>query len=336
MNRIAFRITLSGKSALSRSTNGSSSSSKIFSLSRTFARGPGEAIDHSGITTTATSSVFQETSSTQLRAPIVDRPLTDLENINLNLTPPREAWVDNFDSIESREKRGLVSLHPRIFSAFPRIDAIYENVRWQKRIHKVQWFEMPHRVELDRMGPRPWPQKGTGRARHSDKRSPIWHCGGWNHPPRGPRTFYFQLEHQTRLLGLISTFSVKFAQNDIKIVDTLEDFPSDDPKDLEALLDNRMWGPSALIVDSNPVFPRNITLASEGIAHVNLMPVFGLNVYSMLKHETLILTLSALEAIEAKLNNHSLRLDTDKFDRQIKLRDLDYERDPMTELPLDD
>lgn len=275
------------------------------------------------------------TTKKQLRAPIVNRKLVNLENVNLKVTPPRESWVDNFDDIDVEEKRGLIQLNPRIFSIFPRLDLIYENVKWQKDINNVEWIEMPHRVELDRMGPRPWPQKGTGRARHRDKRSPIWIMGGWANPPRGPRTFYYHLDHQTRILGLASTLAVKHAQNDIKIIDTLEDFPSDDPKDLEQFLDNRRWGPSTLIVDVNPVFPRNISLASEGVLHVNLMPVMGLNVFSMLKHETLVLTVAALDSIEEKLTHHMIRLDTDKFTHQQKLRDLDYERDPMTELPLD-
>lgn len=47
--------------------------------------------------------------------------------------------------------------------------------------------------------------------------------------------------------------------------------------------------------------PRNITAATDGIKHMNLMPFYGLNVYSMLKHDTLVLTRGAVEALEDKL-----------------------------------
>lgn len=47
--------------------------------------------------------------------------------------------------------------------------------------------------------------------------------------------------------------------------------------------------------------PRNITLATDSIKHMNLMPVYGLNVYSMLKHDTLVLTKAAVDAIETKI-----------------------------------
>lgn len=47
--------------------------------------------------------------------------------------------------------------------------------------------------------------------------------------------------------------------------------------------------------------PRNITVATDTIQHVNLMPVYGLNVYSMLKHSTLVLTRTAVDEIESKI-----------------------------------
>lgn len=50
--------------------------------------------------------------------------------------------------------------------------------------------------------------------------------------------------------------------------------------------------------------PRNITAATDTIKHINLMPAYGLNVYSMLKHDTLVLTRAALDHIESKLLLH--------------------------------
>lgn len=50
--------------------------------------------------------------------------------------------------------------------------------------------------------------------------------------------------------------------------------------------------------------PRNITVATDSVKHFNLMPVYGLNVYSMLKHDTLVLTRAAVDLIEGKLLGH--------------------------------
>lgn len=63
--------------------------------------------------------------------------------------------------------------------------------------------------------------------------------------------------------------------------------------------------------------PRNITAASDEIKHMNLMPVYGLNVYSMLKHDTLVLTKSAAELIINRillaLNKNDTRVETSKY-----------------------
>ena len=62
-------------------------------------------------------------------------------------------------------------------------------------------------------------------------------------------------------------------------------------------------------MDKNDIFPRNLTAATETIFHVNMMPVHGLNVYSMLKHKTLVLTLDALLHIEEKILYSLNRID---------------------------
>lgn len=56
--------------------------------------------------------------------------------------------------------------------------------------------------------------------------------------------------------------------------------------------------------------PRNITAATDAIKPFNLMPVYGLNVYSMLKHDTLVLTRSAVDVLEDKLLSHLHKNDT--------------------------
>lgn len=63
---------------------------------------------------------------------------------------------------------------------------------------------------------------------------------------------------------------------------------------------------------STDIAPRNIIAASDGLPHVNIMPVYGLNVYSMLKHETLVLTLSAAERIEERILYHLNRITIDQ------------------------
>lgn len=234
-------------------------------------------------------------------------------------TKNREAWVENLDTIESL-KLGLTPLHAEVFGAFPRIDTLHWNVDWQQKYRRVDWETTQTRAERRGGGRKPWPQKGTGRARHGSIRSPLWKGGGIAHGPRGPRTYFYMLPFFRRVQGLISALSVKFAQDDLKIVDSF-DLPTNDPKFLENLVEERFWGPSVLFVDNTDYVPENIAVICDQIKHMNIMPVYGLNVYSMLKHDTLVLTLSAVEEIEAKLLFHMNRTDGKEVAAQTRKKE---------------
>lgn len=217
---------------------------------------------------------------------------------NPKLTPPKQAWVEEFSQ---KQKVGIVDLHPCVFGVYPRPEWVSEVIHWQKEYRRINFISMPSRNELPGGTRRPWPQKGTGRARHKSVNSPLWMKGGWARGPRGPETRFRMLPDHVLTNAMASMLTIKLAQDDLVIVRSIKDFDSQDEKRLEELVENRNWGPSVLIVDKCDIFPENISVASENIRHINLMPTFGLNVLSMAKHETLILTLDALEDIEEKL-----------------------------------
>jgi len=215
---------------------------------------------------------------------------------------PREAWVSNMDTVEET-KLGLIDLHPLVFATMPRLDIIYHNMKWQKDYRHVDYVTEPSRAELPGGGRKPWRQKGTGRARHGSIRSPIFKKGGKAHGKRGPKTNFYMLAQSARVSGLISCLTIKFTQDDICFVDSL-DIPSEDPKYIENLIQSRGWGKSVLLINDTDVMPRNITLATDKMNMVTLMPYYGLNVYSMLKYNTLVMTVESLNKIEERLLFH--------------------------------
>ncbi|XP_023936507.2 39S ribosomal protein L4, mitochondrial [Bicyclus anynana] len=217
-------------------------------------------------------------------------------------TKPREVWIENLDTVKEN-KLGLFELHPLIYATVPRIDLIHRNVEWQKKYRWVSWAHTKTRAEVRGGGRKPWPQKGLGRARHGSIRSPLWRGGGIVHGPRSGKTHFFMLPFHMRIHGLTSTLSAKFAQDDLHVVKDLE-LPTEESEYLIDLIKERNWGPSVLIVDDTDYAPRNITVATDNLPYVNIMPVYGLNVYSMLKHDTLILTHAAAQKIEERLLNH--------------------------------
>ncbi|KAK6640303.1 hypothetical protein RUM44_011989 [Polyplax serrata] len=250
-------------------------------------------------------------SSNQPFQPILTRNLQFLNNY----VKPREIWIENMDTIKE-EKRGLVHLNPKIFATLPRLDLIHENVKWQVQYRKVVLYSVPTRSERRGGGRKPRPQKGTGKARLGSIRAPQLKGGGKCHGPRSPTSSFYMLPLGIRVHGLTSTLSVKFAQDDLHVVDNIN-IPVEDDQYILDLIQERNWGPSVLFVDNIDVMPRNITLATDTIGHVTLMPLYGLNVYGMLKHTTLVLTLSALNDLENRLmtvlNSANIIRDTKKY-----------------------
>lgn len=230
---------------------------------------------------------------------------------------PRQAWIENLDTVEA-QKVGMIELHPDVFAGAPRIDVIHQNVEWQRKYRYVSFAHSKNRMERRGGGRKPWPQKGLGKARHGSIRSPLWRGGGRAHGPRSPTTHFYMLSFYKRIAGLVATLSVKFAQDDLKIVQDLN-IPTDEPEFLLKLIDERLWGPSVLIVDVDDYCPRNITAATDNIPQVHICPVYGLNVYSMLKYHTVVLTVPAIERIQEKILFHQHRTDAADFGRKFKL-----------------
>ncbi|XP_025149333.1 39S ribosomal protein L4, mitochondrial isoform X1 [Bubalus bubalis] len=228
---------------------------------------------------------------------------------------PVQAWVESLRGYE-QERVGLTELHPDVFSTAPRLDILHQVAIWQKNFKRISYAKTKTRAEVRGGGRKPWQQKGSGRARHGSIRSPIWRGGGVAHGPRGPTSYYYMLPMKVRVQGLKVALTVKLAQvtdrscrshDDLHIVDSLE-LPTADPQYLMELARYRRWGDSVLFVDlEHEDMPQNAVAATSGLKTFNLIPAIGLNVYSMLKHQTLVLTLPTVAFLEQKLLWHDSR-----------------------------
>ncbi|KAK7930091.1 hypothetical protein WMY93_006486 [Mugilogobius chulae] len=221
-----------------------------------------------------------------------------------HLSPVR-TWVQTLMKPED-EPLGLTELHPDVFAVAPRLDILHQVEIWQKNFKRISHARTKVRSEVRGGGRKPWRQKGSGRARHGSIRSPLWRGGGVSHGPRGPTSYYYMLPMKVRVLGLKVALSSKMAQDYLHIVDSL-DVPTPDSQYLTDLIKQRHWGQSVLIVDVGEEFPENILKATEELKAVNVIPAIGLNVHSILKHETLILTLETVRFLEDKLLWHDTR-----------------------------
>ncbi|KRG02637.1 39S ribosomal protein L4, mitochondrial [Drosophila mojavensis] len=265
----------------------------------------------------ATESTTTTGKETLVSKPALILPQNYAEHAPVSRSTARQAWIENVDAVTER-KVGLMELHPDVFAAQPRVDVIQENIEWQRKYRYVSMAHTKTRAEVRGGGRKPWPQKGMGRARHGSIRSPLFKGGGVIHGPRSPTTHFYMLPFYKRVMGLTSTLSVKLAQDDLHIIEDVE-IPTKDAQFIRDLIQERNWGPSVLIVDKHDVFPENICYATDSIGYVNLMPAYGLNVYSMLKHDTLVLTVEAVKHLEERLLYQLHRNDAASKQTKFKL-----------------
>lgn len=221
----------------------------------------------------------------------------------IHYTPePRQAWVRSF---ETGEKLGIIELSNFVFGARPRVDILHRVVVWQRAKIRAGTAKVKDRSEVRGGGRKPHPQKGGGRARQGSIRAPHYVGGGVVHGPRGPVSYEYTLPKKVRRLGLRSALSVKFSQGDLKIVDSLQ-LSSHKTRDLEPILDMHEWN-SVLLVDGGDV-DKNLCLASSNLETVDVLPSRGLNVYSILLRDTLVLTVGAVRMLEERLSQDSSEL----------------------------
>lgn len=235
------------------------------------------------------------------------RDLWRVDKLNKFQETP-QAWVSSFDTLMGSRKE-IIDLHPDVFRVFPRMDILALNLRWQELYRSVTMIKMLNRAELPGSGRKPWPQKGVGRARHGHIRSPLWKGGGITHGIRGPKTRFYMLPDNQRIQGLCVALTIKHAQDDLEIVDDLDTLKSPEKQYIEDLAATRNWGYSVLFVHDTDVAPQNLVQATEDIPYFNIIPYYGLNCLSMIKHDTLVISRKALCTIEQRLLEQVHRLE---------------------------
>ena len=147
-------------------------------------------------------------------------------------------------------------------------------------------------------GRKPWRQKGTGRARHGSRRSPIWKGGGVSHGPRNDKIYSQKINSVMAKVALKNALSSKFSQGQIKVIDDIS-LASAKSKDFV----NFMKGLSPVIDSKNttlfvtPKSDTNITRASKNIPRTKVVSVRELNLLDILKFKNIIFTASALEIL---------------------------------------
>lgn len=191
---------------------------------------------------------------------------------------------------------GTVALSDEIYGLEPRADILQRVVRWQLAKRRAGTHKTLTRTEISKTGKKMYRQKGTGGARHGNKAAPQFRGGG---KAFGPvvRSHEHDLPKKIRALGLKLALSAKAKGANIFVLDEAVAAEAK-TKALKTKL-AALGLTNALIIDgANP--QDQFRLAARAIPQIDVLPVQGINVYDILRRDTLVLTKAAVSALEER------------------------------------
>ena len=191
---------------------------------------------------------------------------------------------------------GKISVSDEVFGLEPREDILQRVVRWQLAARQQGSHKTKGRAEISRTGAKMYKQKGTGRARHSSARAPQFRGGGKAHGPV-VRSHAHDLPKKVRALGLKHALSAKAKASELIVID---DMASTDGKTKALVAQFASLGLANALLIGGAELDQNFKRAVSNIPNIDVLPVQGINVYDIMRANTLVLTKAAVSALEER------------------------------------
>jgi large subunit ribosomal protein L4 len=192
---------------------------------------------------------------------------------------------------------GEIELADEIFGLPVRKDILARMVNYQLAKRRAGTHQAKQIGDVQGTTKKPWKQKGTGRARQGSLRSAQFRGGGVIFGPV-VRDHAHDLQKKVRRLALKTALSAKQAEGKLVVLDAAK-VAEAKTKALAAQFKKLGWE-SVLIIDG-PELDANFARAARNLPKVDVLPQQGANVYDILRRDTLVLTRSAIEHLEARL-----------------------------------
>ncbi len=192
---------------------------------------------------------------------------------------------------------GSIELDEAIYDLDPRADILHRVVTWQLSRMRQGTHKTKGRSEITGSTKKIVRQKGSGGARHGNRKAPQFRGGGKAHGPV-VRDHATDLPKKVRRLGLKHALSAKAKASELIVLDSAA---LDEPKTkaLKAKLE-ALKLQSVLVIDGAEV-NENMALAARNLPLIDVLPAQGLNVRDILRRDVLVLTRAAIEQIDARL-----------------------------------
>ncbi len=188
---------------------------------------------------------------------------------------------------------GTIELSDSVFGVEIKENLVHQAVVLQLANNRQGTQKAKTRSEVSGGGRKPWRQKGTGHARQGSTRSPQWTGGGVVFAPV-PRDYSFKMNKKEKRAALKSVLTSKVQENKFLVLDELK-FEAPKTKDMKAVLDALKVENALVIVDKNS---ENAVVSARNIPNVGTASPETINVYDILKYNTVIVTKSSVAAIE--------------------------------------
>lgn len=188
---------------------------------------------------------------------------------------------------------GTIELAESVFGIEPNAAVMHQMVVNYLAAQRQGTQSALTRSEVSGGGKKPWRQKGTGRARQGSTRAPQWTGGGMVFAPV-PRDYTIRLNKKEKRAALKSVLTSKVQENKFIVVDELK-FDEIKTKAMKNVLANLKADKALVILNDND---QNVVLSARNIEGVQTALTNTINVFDLLKHNTVVVTKAAVETIE--------------------------------------
>jgi len=197
------------------------------------------------------------------------------------------------------KKTENIELSDKIFSVKPNKYLIQSIVDWQLNHFKPRTAKTKQRNEVKGSTAKIYAQKGTGGARHSSRKAPIFVGGGVAHGPKGSVYKVKKINKKIRKLGLLYLLTQK---NEVNSLFVVEDFKTEITKTklFNKFLEKNKLQNSLIISDENS--KSKIIKSARNIPNLKIIKQEGTNVYDLLKYKNVVFTITSIKSLQDRLS----------------------------------
>ena len=196
-----------------------------------------------------------------------------------------------------------IELSDKIFSLKPSKHIIQSLIDWQMNRFKSRTAKTKQRNEIKGSTAKIYAQKGTGGARHSSRKAPLFVGGGVAHGPKGAVYAEKKINKKIKKLGLLHLLSQKNQVNSLFVV---KDFKKEIKKTklFNQFLLRYKLSNTLIISDKNS--KEKIIKSARNIPNLKIIDQSGTNAYDLLKYKNVVFTTTSIKSLEERLKNEKI------------------------------